>query len=266
MTKFWAYTSLILLAVSNVAAQTPEFSGTLQNNNSLNETAINDVTIDSTAPWRAFTYEPSVIMAIFAGIGYALLGGLTLQKFILYKTWYFMLVPQAAVASVIGASARLYQALIKTKSSTVSTAQNVAFGVVASLLGMMAIMTFTRFIWWTAPAEKRRARLLLMPVNWVSFIWVTLVWVPDLTRGVAAQLGKPKHKGEKVDANSIYTQIQTGAIAITFASYACWTLWAMIFMYRSRGWLVSHEVAFKKGRSLGWVCIAAGILVTVSLS
>jgi hypothetical protein len=257
MTRFWKHVSFLLLVVGHVAAQT--------DNKVSNGTTTDDVITDSTTPWRAFAYEPSIIMAVFAGLGYAILGGLTLQKFILFKTWYFMLVPQAGIASVIGACARLYQALIKTRSATVLITQNVAFGVVASLLGMMAIMTFTRFIWWTAPVEKRQKRVLLMPVNWISFIWVTLVWIPDLTRGVAAQLGKPKHKGEKVDAQSLYTQIQTGAIAITFAAYAFWTLWAMLYMYRSRGWLVNEEVAFKKGRNLGWICIAAGILVTVSL-
>jgi hypothetical protein len=225
-------------------------------------------------PKSPFIYMPSFSMAVAAAVGYAVISFITLVQCFKHKTWFFLLVPQAALADLVGAVARSH-AVLHPKAMIFFIIQQMTFGMIPSLLGIMTIMTFTRVIWWITPDDNRNKSTLKSPPHAISLLWAGVSVIPDMIKGVASFLGKPKGEMKEMkpdvkpdpkdmpNPGSLYNRMQSICLIVQFFVFLCWTLWALRFMLMSRRWLMSGEVIEKRGRRLGWVCVAVGVLISV---
>jgi hypothetical protein len=194
---------------------------------------------------------------------YLIFSLITIKQIFTYKTWYFMLLPQAALGGLIGSALRtLIVAAPKAAGMTGMMVQMITWGLAPSLLGIVAIFTFTRVVWWACPDERRTRGVLGVPPRHISLCWSSLFVVPDMAKGVVGNFAKPK-EGERPDPTALLNRVQSGCWALQFFVFTAWMLWAVRFMVISRGWPTTVDAAEKRWRRLGWATVAVGVLLSV---
>lgn len=213
-------------------------------------------------PQSPFIYVPSFSMAVIAIVGYMIISYMTLAQCFTHRSWYLLILPQAALADLVGATARCF-AVLNPKSKVAFMVQMMTFSIVPVFLGITAIMTFTRVIWWITPDDKRNKSTLKTPPQAISIIWAGAYVIPDIVKAISSFLGKPKSHDERPNPASLLNRLQSISLVVQFFAIACWTLWALRYMHKSKFWLLSREVIERKGRRLGWVCFISGVLLSV---
>jgi hypothetical protein len=209
-----------------------------------------------------FMYTPSFSIAVAAAMVFVISCTTTTVQVFHNKTWYFLLLLQAALADVVAAVARCYS-ILNTKSMIAFAIQMMGFKIAPSLLAISIIFTFTRIIWWVTPNEKRSRKVLLFPVHKISFFWTLFFAIPDGTKGILSQLSRPG-PGKRPNPTSVFNRIQQICLTAQFFVMVLWTLWATRLMRMSRKWVISGEAEDKNWRALGWACIAASTILSVS--
>jgi hypothetical protein len=210
-----------------------------------------------------FAYKPSFSAAVGFAILYLILSLVTFKQLFAYKTWYFMLLPQAALGGFVGSVVRaLIVAAPKAAGMSAMMAQMIAWQLPPSLLGIVAIFTFTRVVWWACPDERRTRRVLGVPPRHMSLCWSGLFVVPDMAKGIVGNFSRPK-EGERPDPAGLLNRVQSGLWALQFFLFAAWMLWALRFMVISRRWPTAVDAAEKRWRQLGWATVSVGVLLSV---
>jgi hypothetical protein len=131
-------------------------------------------------------------------------------------------------------------------------------------LTMSIFFTHTRVIWWVTPNEKRNAKVLGVPTHWITAIWGLAFVVPDILKGVLAQVGKPP-KNHPPNPHSMWHRIENTCIVFQVFVRIGYTIWAVNFMRMSRQWLIHSEgTEDNSWRVMGWTNVAAAVLLTVS--
>lgn len=216
-------------------------------------------------PKSPFIYIPSFSMAVAGSVAYLIISYVTLMQVFRYKSWYFFLVPQAALMDAVGTIARTHATLhLSMKPGTEFIMQMMLLSAIPSLVGIINIMSFTRVIWWMTPDEKRTKQVLKVAPNVMSLFWAGFAVIPDMAKAPASILGKPKGHDERPNPTSIWERITSVCLVVQFFAFFCWTLWAVRYMLISRRWMMSGDVIEKRGRRLGWACVVAGVFVCVS--
>jgi hypothetical protein len=211
-----------------------------------------------------FAYKPSFSAAAGFSILYLILSLITTKQLFTYKTWYFMLLPQAAIGGLVGSIARGFMvAAPKAAGMTTMMAQAIAWQLPPSLLGIVAIFTFTRVVWWSCPDERRTRRVLGVPPRHMSVCWGGLFVVPDMAKGIVGNFARPK-EGERPDPAALLNRVQSGCWALQFFLFAAWMTWALRYMVISRRWPTPVDAAEKRWRQLGWATVTVGVLLSVS--
>jgi hypothetical protein len=206
-------------------------------------------------------YSPSFSIAVAAAMVFVISCTTTTVQIFHNKTWYFLLLLQAALADVVAAVARCYS-ILNTKSMVAFAIQMMGFKIAPSLLAISIIFTFTRIIWWVTPNEKRTRKVLLFPVHKVSFFWTIFFAVPDMAKGILSQLSRPG-PGKRPNPTSVFNRIQQICLTAQFFVMVLWTLWAARLMRISRKWVISGEAEDKNWRALGLACIASSTILSV---
>jgi hypothetical protein len=210
-----------------------------------------------------FAYKASFSAPVGFSILYLILSIITLKQLFGYKTWYFMLLPQAAIGGLVGSVVRaLIVAAPKAAGMTGMMAQAIAWQLPPSLLGIVVIFTFTRVVWWACPDERRTRRVLGVPPRHISMCWCGMFVVPDMAKGIVGNFSRPK-EGERPDPAAMLNRVQSGCWVLQFFILSAWTLWALRFMVISRRWPTTVDAAEKRWWELGWATVSAGVLLSV---
>jgi len=189
-----------------------------------------------------------------------------MKQLISTRAWFMFILPQAILLPVIGSVARAHAALnLKSPSMTPYIVQHVMFGMIPSLTAILLIMIFTRVIWLTTPNSVRNRKNIGMPIHQISLLWGLAFVIPDIVKGIAQNINKPK-PGEHPDPASLSNRIETICLVVQFFSIAGWTVFATVFMRKSRHWPPPTEGERPGVREIGWAMVACGAIITVSVS
>jgi RTA1 like protein len=216
-------------------------------------------------PMNLFGYEASFSMAVLGAIVHIVLALILIFQIKRSKAWYFGLLPQGAVAGIIGSVARIH-AILHPGVMTPFVVQKVALSMEPSMVCLAIMFTHTRIIWLVTPNDKRNARVLGVPSNWITCIWGFAIILPDMVKGVVSQLGTPA-KGQKPNPHSIYHRVESICGVLQIVAIAAYTIWAANFMRKSASWHPYDAMVKRRNwRLLGWIDVAASVIVTVCKS
>jgi len=184
---------------------------------------------------------------------------ITNYQFFTIKAWNQMLIAQAVVIDVVGATARVY-AVTNLSDKTAFVVQMMGFQIAPALVVMQTMMIFTRVIWWVTPIENLNSRVLGMPHRHMTLLWGLAFVVPDLVKAVISQVDKPK-PGEHPSPKAMGHRIELVCLILQFFVILGWAVWATMFMVKARRWIVPIELERARWTVLGWSCVAAGFIL-----
>ncbi|TID19752.1 RTA1-domain-containing protein [Venturia nashicola] len=211
-------------------------------------------------PYQPFGGSASFSMASTAAVLYLLAFFSSTFQMIKYKTWYFNLIPQAALMASIGQVARLHSIVtVKETGSTGPYVISMMMSMIApSLVIFGNIFTFTRIMWWVTPNDKRNSATLMSPPRQMSMLWGFAVMIPDLVKMVGQRAIHPENP---MDPTSL--RVQTIGQQVQFVALVGFFIMTLRFMIISNKWLIHGECVEKRWRSLGWVTVCIAGLMAV---
>jgi RTA1 like protein len=217
---------------------------------------------ENQGPRNLFGYEASFSMAIAGVVSHIVLTMVMILQLKRTKAWYFWLLAQAALAGVVGIVARTH-AILHPGEMTPFVVQKIALSMEPTMACLAIMFTHTRIIWLVTPNDKRNVKTLGVPSNWITCIWGFVFVLPDMVKGAISQLGQPK-KGEMPNPHSIFHRIESICGVFQIIAVIAYTLWAANFMRISASWHPYDQMVKRKNwRLLGWIDVAASLLVTV---
>jgi hypothetical protein len=213
-----------------------------------------------------FIYMPGFTVAVFGAVAFAISAAVTTYQYFSIKAWFFMLPFQAAVAAFVGMTGRLHAVLHPDPHNmTAFIIQMMLSSMQPMLISIATMMTFTRIIWWMTPLECMNHKLLGLPHHWISFIWTGMLASQDIIKAIAGNIGKPK-EGERPNPSAATYRIQQIALTLQFFVILGWTIWSTLIMKMAKRWTRLEDVEDAKARTMGWVCVGIGGILTVSCS
>jgi len=203
-----------------------------------------------------YIYIPSFTMAIVGCFMFLLASVIHFVQMFKYKTWYFNLMPQAALLSAAAMIARTNSIVnLKTTGATGPFVVYMFLDMIAPALVLFGnLFTFTRIMWWVTPNDKRTIGTIWGPPKAFSLTWGFAAALPDIAKTV----------GQKAFKQTDPTGIRVQAIAQIFQVFVVCALFATMlrFMMISKRWIIHGEAEEKNWRTLGWTATAVSGLLS----